>query len=175
MLRVLAVLAAFGLLVYAFTDFASSDEEDRGDIPRWLWLVIIVLLPYFGPISWIAFSRSRRKQAGRGQRPVASGKGPAPRGRTRRRASGPVAPDDDPDFLWRLAQEQRRQARSAQGNGDTAAGDTPTDGTSSGTSSGTSAGKADGRPTGTSPDDRADGASDERRSDDETHDDGTPA
>lgn len=172
MLRVLAVLAAFGLLVYAFTDFASSDEEDRGDIPRWLWLVIIVLLPYFGPISWIAFSRSRRKQAGRGQRPVAPGKGPAPRGRTRRRASGPVAPDDDPDFLWRLAQEQRRQARGA--HGDTAPGGSPTDGTSGGTSSGTNAGKTDGRPTGAAPDDRADGTPDELR-DDEKRDDGTPA
>lgn len=113
MLRVLAVLAAFGLLVYAFTDFASSDEEDRGDIPRWLWLVIIVLLPYFGPISWIAFSRSRRAQARRGPAPRPSGAGP--RGRTRRRSAGPVAPDDDPDFLWRLAQEQRRQAQGKQG------------------------------------------------------------
>lgn len=110
MLRVLAVLAAFGLLVYAFTDFASSDEEDRGDIPRWLWLVIIVLLPYFGPISWIAFSRSRRAQARRGGAPRASA-GPGSRGRSRRRNAGPVAPDDDPDFLWRLSQEQRRHAR----------------------------------------------------------------
>jgi hypothetical protein len=173
MLRVLAVLAAFGLLVYAFTDFASSDEEDRGDIPRWLWLVIIVLLPYFGPISWIAFSRSRRKQAGRGQGPVAPGKGPAPRGRTRRRASGPVAPDDDPDFLWRLAQEQRRQARGTQG-GDADSGGAPTDGTSSGASSGAGAGAADGRPTGAAPEDRADGTTDELR-DDEKRDDGTSA
>lgn len=124
MLRVLAVLAAFALLVYAFADFASSDEEDRGDIPRWLWLVIIVLLPYFGPVSWIAFSRSRRAQAGRGGAPRAPGRGGAPRGRSRRRTAGPVAPDDDPDFLWRLAQEQRRQAR----------GDGPsTDGATSGT------------------------------------------
>lgn len=174
MLRVLAVLAAFGLLVYAFTDFASSDEEDRGDIPRWLWLVIIVLLPYFGPISWIAFSRSRRKQAGRGQSPVAPGKGPAPRGRTRRRASGPVAPDDDPDFLWRLAQEQRRQARGAQGD-DAAADDTPRDGTVGGTSGSTSTGKADGRPAGAAPDDRADGTSDDLRDDEKKRDDGTPA
>jgi hypothetical protein len=104
MLRVLAVLAAFALLVYAFSDFATSDSRDRGDIPRWLWLVIIVLLPYFGPIAWIVFSRSRRAQAAGG---------PARRevpgtGRARRRPSAPVAPDDDPDFLWRLEREQRR-------------------------------------------------------------------
>lgn len=162
MLRVLAVLAAFALLVYAFADFASSDEEDRGDIPRWLWLVIIVLLPYFGPISWIAFSRSRRAQAGRpGARPAPGGA--TPRGRTRRRSTGPVAPDDDPDFLWRLAQEQRRQARDEGASTDT------------GTPSGAQDSRpADPRASDARPSDRV--ADDEVPGDDEKkRDDGAPA
>src|SRR5690606_41728971 len=75
--------------------------------PRWLWVVIIVLLPVFGPVTWIATKQSRRSggSGGRGARP---GRGP-------RRPSGPVAPDDDPDFLWRLEQEKRRQARRDRG------------------------------------------------------------
>jgi len=48
MLRVLAVIAAFALLVYALSDFATSDERDRGGIPKWLWVIIIVVLVYFG-------------------------------------------------------------------------------------------------------------------------------
>ncbi|MBI9113948.1 PLD nuclease N-terminal domain-containing protein [Sanguibacter suaedae] len=108
MLRVLAVLTAFALLVYAFSDFATSDSRDRGDIPRWLWLVIIVLLPYFGPIAWIVFSRSRRAQAAGGTATGPARRGMPGAGRARRRPSGPVAPDDDPDFLWRLEREQRR-------------------------------------------------------------------
>ena len=161
MLRVLAVLAAFGLLVYAFTDFASSDEEDRGDIPRWLWLVIIVLLPYFGPISWITFSRSRRAQARRGSAPRSPAR-PGSRGRTRRRNAGPVAPDDDPDFLWRLAQEQRRQARYAEGSDGTRPDAMPTDDTTR------------KRPKGAAgPDD--DTAPEDPSTDEETRDDERPA
>ena len=108
MFRALAVIAAFALLVYALADFATSDERDRGGIPGWLWVVIIIVLPYFGPIAWIAFSRSRRGQAVLPGAPSA-GNGP----KARRRPSGPVAPDDDPEFLWRLAREQQRQGRPA--------------------------------------------------------------
>lgn len=104
MFRALAVIAAFALLVYALADFANSDERDRGGIPGWLWIVIIVLLPYFGPLAWIVFSRSRRSQGGRAGGPSLG----APK--SRRRPSGPLAPDDDPEFLWRLAREQQRQA-----------------------------------------------------------------
>lgn len=107
MLRVLAVIAAFALLVYALSDFATSDERDRGGIPKWLWVIIIVVLVYFGPLAWIAYSRSRRSAgASAGGRTYP---GASPRGR--RRPGQPVAPDDDPDFLWRLAREQREQTR----------------------------------------------------------------
>lgn len=108
MLRVLAVIAAFALLVYALSDFATSDERDRGGIPKWLWVIIIVVLVYFGPLAWIAYSRSRRSAAA-----PASGRPsfPGAPSRGRRRPNQPVAPDDDPDFLWRLAREQREQAR----------------------------------------------------------------
>ncbi|ACZ20680.1 hypothetical protein Sked_07240 [Sanguibacter keddieii DSM 10542] len=114
MLRVLAVIAAFALLVYALSDFATSDERDRGGIPKWLWVIIIVVLVYFGPLAWIAYSRSRRSAAAA---PAARGgfPGAAPRGR--RRPGQPVAPDDDPDFLWRLARDQREQARKDRGEG----------------------------------------------------------
>lgn len=119
MLRVLAVIAAFALLVYALSDFATSDERDRGGIPKWLWVIIIVVLVYFGPLAWIAYSRSRRSAgATSGGRPSP---GAAPRGR--RRPGQPVAPDDDPDFLWRLAREQREQARR---DGTSASSDGPT-------------------------------------------------
>ena len=106
MFRALAVIAAFALLVYALADFATSDERDRGGIPGWLWVVIIIVLPYFGPLSWIVFSRSRR-----GQSVVPGAPSPGGSPTSRRRPSGPLAPDDDPEFLWRLAREQQRQGR----------------------------------------------------------------
>ena len=39
---------------------------------------------------------------------------PGPGGR---RPSGPAAPDDDPDFLWRLEQERRREERDGTEQG----------------------------------------------------------
>ncbi|QJW37662.1 PLD nuclease N-terminal domain-containing protein [Cellulosimicrobium protaetiae] len=108
MLRVLLPLLAVGLAVYALVDLASSDEEERGGIPKGLWIVLIILLPFLGPIAWILVKRSSRRGArSTGGRPV-GGRGA---GGARRRRDAPLAPDDDPEFLWRLEQQQRRQAR----------------------------------------------------------------
>ncbi|WP_246246333.1 PLDc N-terminal domain-containing protein [Isoptericola sediminis] len=103
MLRVVVILLVIGLMVYTLADLAGSEEEDRGGLPTWLWLIIIVFLPVFGPISWLVTKRSRRRGSG-GGRTGRPGRGP-------RRPSGPVAPDDDPDFLWRIEQEKRREER----------------------------------------------------------------
>lgn len=104
----LLVLLAVGLAVYALVDLASSDERRRGGIPKWLWVVLIVLLPYLGPVAWILVGRAASR--GPGGTGVGRAGGPAGTGPARRRR-GPVAPDDDPDFLWRLEQQRRRQDR----------------------------------------------------------------
>lgn len=105
-------LIAVGLAVYALVDLASSDDEDRGGIPKGLWVVLIVLLPFVGPIAWILVKRSHRSvpRYGTGGRPGAGSTTPA-----RRRRNAPLAPDDDPEFLWRLEQQQRRQGKDASG------------------------------------------------------------
>lgn len=116
MARVLLVLLAVGLAVYALVDLSSSDEDERGGIPKGLWVVLIVLLPFVGGIAWILVRRSQRSATryGSGGRFAAGRPGPG-----RRRRSGPVAPDDDPEFLWRLEQEQRRQGRASGAGGGT--------------------------------------------------------
>ena len=52
-------------------------------MPRWLWMVAIVLLPGVGALGWFTLGRPRSGGPDGGQR------------RT-------IAPDDDPDFLRRL-------------------------------------------------------------------------
>ncbi|GAA1716356.1 PLD nuclease N-terminal domain-containing protein [Isoptericola hypogeus] len=108
--RVVLPLLVLGLALYALLDLAGSKEEDRGGLPRWLWVVIIVLLPVFGAVAWIVVKQASRRTPGGGP----SGRGPRTGpGRGPRRPSGPVAPDDDPDFLWKLDQEKRRRERDA--------------------------------------------------------------
>jgi len=125
MLRVLLPLIAVGLAVYALVDLASSDEEERGGIPKGLWIVLIVLLPFLGPIAWIVIKRSSSRGS---SRYGATGRpGGSSGGTARRRRSAPVAPDDDPDFLWQLDQQQRRQSRDVDPTGapDAAPDDVP--------------------------------------------------
>lgn len=114
--RVILPLLVVGLALYALLDLFSSEEDERGGLPRWLWAVIIVLLPIFGAVAWIVVKQSARRASG-GRGPSSRPRRPGPSGP--RRPSGPVAPDDDPEFLWRLEQEKRRREREGGGNGDT--------------------------------------------------------
>ncbi|NCT91646.1 PLDc_N domain-containing protein [Cellulomonas sp. APG4] len=100
MLRALVYIVPVALAVYALVDLARSREEERSGLSALAWVAIVVLLPVVGPIVWIVLSR--RAAGAQGARPGGGGR-PGPR------RGGPVAPDDDPDFLWRLEQEQRRR------------------------------------------------------------------
>jgi len=133
MSRVLLTLLAVGLAVYALSDCATSAEDDRSGIPKGLWIVMIIFLPFVGPLAWILVSRTQRS------RHAAAGGAGSPRrpstGGARRRSSGPVAPYDDPDFLWKLEQQRRREARDE--------GSTSGSGTAPGTAPGHAPGAAD--------------------------------
>lgn len=116
-MKVLLALVVVAVTVYAVVDCINADDEDRRGLPKGLWLILIVLLPIFGAVAWFLLSSAQRRArlaAGRGpmsggySAPGSSSRGPRPR------TSGPVAPDDDPDFLWRIEQERRRAAREGR-------------------------------------------------------------
>lgn len=120
MARVIFLLVVIGLMVYALADVWGADERERGGLPRWLWVLLIVLLPLLGAISWIVIRVSGRRPSpgpagpggGGGSRPSRPPRtGPRP-------PSGPVAPDDDPEFLWLLEQAKRKREREARGRQD---------------------------------------------------------
>ena len=122
MARILLILVVVGLMAYALTDVWGADEDERAGLPRWLWVLLIVLLPLLGAVSWIVVRvAARRNNAGPsgpgrgGSRPTPPPRSPRP---GPRRPSGPVAPDDDPEFLWRLEQEKRKREREARSHQD---------------------------------------------------------
>lgn len=127
--RALFILVTIGLAVYAIADIASSDDDDRLGVPRLPWFVV-ALVPIVGPVAWIVVSRAQRaRRAGGGTSAAGPSAPPRPPRRT-----GPVAPDDDPEFLWRLDQERIRREREARGSGEgpdephRSDGDVPDDG-----------------------------------------------
>ncbi|HZC25448.1 MAG TPA: PLD nuclease N-terminal domain-containing protein [Actinopolymorphaceae bacterium] len=94
MLRVLPVLIAIVLVVFCLIELAQTPAEDVRALPRPVWAALILLVPFVGPLGWLAAGR-----------PAAGGNA---RGRTppRPAVAPPVAPDDNPEFLARLKQHR---------------------------------------------------------------------
>lgn len=101
--------------VYAIADWARTPEEEMpGRTPRILWLIIILLtIPSFslGAIVWLICRAVGRAEQG-GARTGSTPGGPLfGRARSQRptQPPAPIAPDDDPDFLFKLERDIRRR------------------------------------------------------------------
>ena len=100
-MRVLLYGAVLVLSLYALIDCILTPSVDTRVLPKWLWLVVVVVVPVLGPIGWLLGGRPQRSRVEETVPPGAA----APRGRSRSRR-GPVAPDDDPAFLRKLADDE---------------------------------------------------------------------
>ncbi|HLS44463.1 MAG TPA: PLDc N-terminal domain-containing protein [Ornithinicoccus sp.] len=83
MLRVVLSIAVLAFTVYCVVDVVQTDEDRVRGLPKLVWLVVALLVPLAGGISWLIAGRPRGILQPRQQ--------PRPR--------GPRGPDDDPDFL----------------------------------------------------------------------------
>jgi hypothetical protein len=97
----LFMLVDLALLVIALIDCLSTEESAIRALPRVAWVFIILLFSPIGAIAWFV--------AGRPARPVRLSNGQVWRPgagfpeNERPQRPGPLAPDDDPAFLKRLA------------------------------------------------------------------------
>ena len=96
------VLAAaiLGLYIYAMLDLVRAPSAQVRLLPKWLWAIVVLFIFLFGPLMWLALGRPRAEYppgGGDGGGGGSGGRGPGPR--------GPVAPDDDPEFLKRLDEQ----------------------------------------------------------------------
>ena len=97
MVRFLPFLISLVLSVYALFSCIQTRDKDVPYLPKLVWIVLIVFVPFVGPIVWLLASRTegvRRERNPRSVKPTAR----------------PVAPDDDPDFLASL--ERYRDPRT---------------------------------------------------------------
>ncbi|MFE3628284.1 PLD nuclease N-terminal domain-containing protein [Streptomyces goshikiensis] len=95
MLRYLPFLLIIALTIYAFIDCLNTPEEEVKHLPKVVWVIIILLFSIVGPVVWLVAGK-KRTLAGGG---FGGGAGRA------RRAQW-VAPDDNPEFLRSLRDEQ---------------------------------------------------------------------
>jgi hypothetical protein len=87
---VLPVLLDLGLTIYCLIDCLQSSEYAIRNLPKVGWVLLILFFPIVGPVAWLVAGRPLREPA----MPSMPG---FPEYQRRRR--GPVAPDDDPEFL----------------------------------------------------------------------------
>jgi hypothetical protein len=75
------LILSLALTLYTFIDCARRDETEIRKLPKWGWLLAILLTGIFGPIAYLII----------GRKPLIS-KPKNPKKRI-------LPPDDDPDFL----------------------------------------------------------------------------
>lgn len=86
-------VVALGLLIYCTVDCIQTPKRQVRVLRKAAWIPIIILLPLLGPGLWLGFGKARGGNGGGGPR------------------KGPVAPDDDPEFLRNIEFQRRQQQR----------------------------------------------------------------
>ncbi|TJZ51888.1 PLDc_N domain-containing protein [Streptomyces piniterrae] len=101
MIRYLPFLLVLALWIYAFIDCVNTPESQVRGLPKVIWVIIILLFGevLIGPIAWLV--------AGKVRHPV-SGDGSTPSEWHRNRSAKWVAPDDNPEFLKSLKDENKK-------------------------------------------------------------------
>ena len=96
--RVVLVLAILAATIFCIIDCIQSEEHEVRNLPKVVWVLLILIAPVVGPVAWFVAGRPRPA------RPVAGPQRPAVPRR-------PSAPDDDPMFLAGLdrTNEERRR------------------------------------------------------------------
>lgn len=100
MLRYLPYLLVLALWIYAFIDCLNTPEEEVRHLPKVVWVIVILLFGevLIGPVAWLVAGRSRGAVA----------RGATPSARHREHRARWVAPDDNPEFLKSLKEENTK-------------------------------------------------------------------
>ncbi|MEV6108147.1 PLD nuclease N-terminal domain-containing protein [Streptomyces sp. NPDC051940] len=100
MIRYVPYLLFLALWIYAFIDCLNTPEEEVRHLPKVGWVLIILFFAMLGSIAWLV--------AGKNRGPVPAG-GSTPAEWHRNHRPGPtLAPDDDPEFLASLREENKK-------------------------------------------------------------------
>ncbi|MFR0358944.1 PLD nuclease N-terminal domain-containing protein [Streptomyces sediminimaris] len=100
MLRYLPFLLVLALWIFAFIDCLNTPEEQVRGLPKVVWVLIILFFGevLVGPIAWLVAGKVRNAPAN----------GATPSEWHRNHRTPFVAPDDNPEFLKSLREENKK-------------------------------------------------------------------
>ena len=102
MLRVVLIIVLLGVYIASIIDVLRTPSAESRRLPRFVWLIIVIVLPVIGGVLWWLLGRVWPQ-----------------RGRRRRQIS---SPDDDAKFLRQLDEEawkrKMRERRAESGDDD---------------------------------------------------------
>lgn len=101
MLRYLPFILILALTIYAFIDCLNTPEDEVRHLPKVVWVIIILLFSIVGPIVWFAAGKLRHGPTG----------GATPSQWHRNHRTQWVAPDDNPDFLASLKEQNKKDEK----------------------------------------------------------------
>lgn len=108
------LLLLMALWIFCLVDVVISAEYECRNLPKLVWLLIVLVLPDVGSILWLVAGRPQRQERSYGTSYSASSRGNAQRPMRAGSTPVPTNPDDDEEFLRSVrlrAEEQRRVAR----------------------------------------------------------------
>jgi Phospholipase_D-nuclease N-terminal len=91
-------LAVLALWVYCIVDVISTEDSLVRNLPKLLWLLLVIFLPTVGSIAWLIVGRPQNASFVPGDSRPRSGAGSGRRF---------VPPDDSPEFLSSLDERSR--------------------------------------------------------------------
>ncbi len=97
------LLLVVALWIFCLVDVIVSKEDECRNLPKLLWLLIVLMLPDIGSVLWLIVGRPRGQHQPwqqRMTRPTATSGDPRPKMAPRpTMPSAGANPDDDDDFL----------------------------------------------------------------------------
>ena len=84
MLDVLILVGGLAVWLYGLFDCARTEQEVVRNLPKWAWLIIIIIFGSIGAIAWLLIGRPKGLIV------------------SRKRPNRMIPPDDNPEFLKKL-------------------------------------------------------------------------
>ncbi|EOD64876.1 PLDc N-terminal domain-containing protein [Amycolatopsis vancoresmycina] len=108
-------IVTFGLWIFCLVDVITTDESSCRNLPKGLWLLLVLVVPLVGSIVWLVAGRPQQVTRARGRYEREATAFPEYDRPGRFAATNP---DDDEEFLRKCrerAEAQRKLAREKRG------------------------------------------------------------